>query len=195
VRPNDYVDQLMRTGKAGQIWFTEGPLKSEYPTKEDLQVPLLGDGAADIGRLNFPGVNSSRFYKAPLVPPVVLSSPKCAPAVNPVTPTRGGASELAQCPLPSIEAGPSAQAPPQRSLDRLREAIRVRHYSIRTEDAYGDWARRFIRFHGRRHPQLGLAAGVSQPAALDRPAHRCAAAPLSERGLGAEGSGRSSPTC
>ena len=29
-------------------------------------------------------------------------------------------------------------------LDRLRDACRVRHYSIRTEDAYHDWCRRFI---------------------------------------------------
>ena len=48
--------------------------------------------------------------------------------------------------------------PPQRLLDRLREAIRLRHYSIRTEDAYADWARRFILFHGKRHPlDLGAA--------------------------------------
>jgi integron integrase len=37
-------------------------------------------------------------------------------------------------------------------LDRLRHACRVRHYSIRTEDAYHDWCERFIRFHGIRHP-------------------------------------------
>ncbi len=37
-------------------------------------------------------------------------------------------------------------------LDRLRAACRVRHYSIRTEDAYAAWAERFIRFHGIRHP-------------------------------------------
>jgi integron integrase len=37
-------------------------------------------------------------------------------------------------------------------LDRLRAACRVRHYSIRTEDAYHDWVERFIRFHGIRHP-------------------------------------------
>ena len=42
---------------------------------------------------------------------------------------------------------------PPRLLDALRHAIRVRHYSIRTEEAYGDWTRRFIRFHGRRHPR------------------------------------------
>ena len=49
-------------------------------------------------------------------------------------------------------------AEPPRLLDRLRGAIRLRHYSIRTEDAYADWARRFILFHGKRHPQdLGAA--------------------------------------
>jgi len=37
-------------------------------------------------------------------------------------------------------------------LGRMREALRVRHYSIRTERAYVDWVRRFIRFHDRRHP-------------------------------------------
>jgi integron integrase len=48
--------------------------------------------------------------------------------------------------------GPSP-APAPRLLDRLRAAIRVRHYAIRTEDAYVDWARRYIVFHGKRHPQ------------------------------------------
>lgn len=38
-------------------------------------------------------------------------------------------------------------------LDRLREALRVRHYSLRTEQAYVDWARRFILFHDKRHPK------------------------------------------
>jgi len=35
----------------------------------------------------------------------------------------------------------------------MRREIRARHYSIRTEQAYLDWARRYIRFHERRHPQ------------------------------------------
>ena len=38
-------------------------------------------------------------------------------------------------------------------LERLRIHLRTRHYSIRTETAYVDWARRFILFHGKRHPQ------------------------------------------
>lgn len=37
-------------------------------------------------------------------------------------------------------------------LNRLREAIRVRHYSIRTEQAYVDWVKRYILFHDKRHP-------------------------------------------
>ena len=46
----------------------------------------------------------------------------------------------------------SPPPPPPRLLDRIREATRVRHYSIRTETAYVDWARRFILFHEKRHP-------------------------------------------
>jgi len=37
-------------------------------------------------------------------------------------------------------------------LDQMREVIRTLHYSVRTEDAYADWARRFILFHGMQHP-------------------------------------------
>jgi integrase len=42
------------------------------------------------------------------------------------------------------------QAP--KLLDRVRERIRFKHYSIRTEDSYVQWIRRFILFHGKRHP-------------------------------------------
>ena len=37
-------------------------------------------------------------------------------------------------------------------LDQVREAIRIRHYSARTEEAYISWIKRFILFHGKRHP-------------------------------------------
>ena len=41
-------------------------------------------------------------------------------------------------------------------LEQMREQIRLRHYSIRTESVYTDWVRRFIRFHNYRHPlELG----------------------------------------
>jgi len=47
---------------------------------------------------------------------------------------------------------------PSPFLRSVREAIRVRHYSIRTEEAYVQWVKRFILFHGKRHPaQMGEA--------------------------------------
>ena len=43
--------------------------------------------------------------------------------------------------------------PPPKLLDQVRERIRVKHYSLRTEDAYLHWIRRFIHFHGVKHPR------------------------------------------
>lgn len=43
-------------------------------------------------------------------------------------------------------------ADPPRLLDRVREAIRTRHYSRRTEEAYVGWIRRFILHHNKKHP-------------------------------------------
>jgi len=37
-------------------------------------------------------------------------------------------------------------------LDRMRAVLRTRHYSIRTEDTYVQWVKRFILFHGKKHP-------------------------------------------
>ena len=48
---------------------------------------------------------------------------------------------------------PPAVTQQPKLLDRMRNHLRTRHYSIRTETAYVDWARRFILFHGKRHPQ------------------------------------------
>ena len=46
--------------------------------------------------------------------------------------------------------------PPIPLLDRVRNTIRIKHYGIRTEQAYCDWIRRFIIFHGKRYPsELG----------------------------------------
>jgi len=38
-------------------------------------------------------------------------------------------------------------------LDQVRDVIRRKHFSIRTEQAYTDWIRRFILYHGKRHPR------------------------------------------
>jgi len=45
------------------------------------------------------------------------------------------------------------ESQPRKLLDQVRDAIRRKHSSLRTEEAYVDWVRRFIRFHGKRHPQ------------------------------------------
>ena len=59
------------------------------------------------------------------------------------------------------EGGPPA---PQRLrlLDTVREALRVRHYSCRTKQAYVGWLRRYILFHRKRHPAQMAAAEVSR---------------------------------
>jgi integron integrase len=49
------------------------------------------------------------------------------------------------------ESCPTGPAKP-RFLDRVRAALRSRHYSRRTEEAYVLWIRRYIVFHGKRHP-------------------------------------------
>ncbi len=46
----------------------------------------------------------------------------------------------------------SASRRPQRLMERVRSELRVRHYSIRTEEAYTAWIRRYLQFH-RRHPR------------------------------------------
>ena len=42
---------------------------------------------------------------------------------------------------------------PPKLLDQVRDKLRVKHYSIRTEHTYVDWIKRFILFHGKRHPK------------------------------------------
>ena len=47
---------------------------------------------------------------------------------------------------------PAATTDRPKLLDRVRHAIRAKHYSRRTESAYVDWIRRYIIFHHKRHP-------------------------------------------
>ena len=59
-----------------------------------------------------------------------------------------------------MSANPTNPPPsqPPKLLDRLRGKTRLLHYSKRTEDAYADWATKYILFHGKRHPQeMGTA--------------------------------------
>jgi len=41
----------------------------------------------------------------------------------------------------------------KKLLDQMSDAIRIKHYSYRTEETYLDWVRRYVLFHQKRHPQ------------------------------------------
>ena len=43
--------------------------------------------------------------------------------------------------------------PKLKLLDQVSEVMRFKHYSIRTETTYREWIKRFILFHGKRHPR------------------------------------------
>lgn len=61
----------------------------------------------------------------------------------PSRPTLGVISEPAQKP---------------RLLDQVRDRLRVKHYALRTEEAYVDWIRRYILYHQKKHPsEMGAA--------------------------------------
>jgi len=42
---------------------------------------------------------------------------------------------------------------PPKLLDQVRDLLRIKHYALRTEEAYVNWIRRFILFHNKRHPR------------------------------------------
>jgi integron integrase len=72
--------------------------------------------------------------------------------------------------MPQMAAAPTAQPP--RLMQRVRGAIRTRHLSPRTEEAYAGWIRRFIVFHDKRHPgdmgEAEISAFLSSLATRDR---------------------------
>ena len=76
---------------------------------------------------------------------------------------------------PVLRVVGAAHAPePQKPklLDRVRQAIRTRHYSYKTEEAYIGWIRRFILFHNKRHPrEMGEAEIAQFLSSLARDAH------------------------
>lgn len=52
--------------------------------------------------------------------------------------------------------------PKSKLLDQISEVARYKHYSIRTEEAYRQWAKRFILFHNKRHPREMGAVEIRQ---------------------------------
>jgi hypothetical protein len=62
---------------------------------------------------------------------------------------------------------------PKKLLDQVREAIQVKHYSIRTEQAYVNWIKRYILFHDKRHPrEMGASTTNDTPARWAPPKSR-----------------------
>ena len=60
-------------------------------------------------------------------------------------------------PLDELTTGSGPQ--PKKLLDQVREALRIKHYSYRTEQTYVDWIKRYILFHKKQHPKdLGVEA-------------------------------------
>jgi len=55
-----------------------------------------------------------------------------------------------------------SQRQPPKLLEQVRAALRTRHYSLRTEETYLGWVKRFILFHGKRHPRDMGALEVQQ---------------------------------
>src|SRR6266545_2094066 len=60
--------------------------------------------------------------------------------------------EFIQRVVAAVHETSPAGPPKPRLFDRVRAALRTRHYSRRTEEAYVAWIRRYILFHGKRHP-------------------------------------------
>ena len=61
-----------------------------------------------------------------------------------------------------LSTPPQADPSAPRLLNQVRDKIRLKHYSIRTEQAYTDWVKRFILFHKKRHPKDMGAGEVEQ---------------------------------
>ncbi len=51
--------------------------------------------------------------------------------------------------------------PKPRLLDQVRSRMRLKHLSLRTEEAYVAWIKRFILFHNKRHPEEMGAAEIT----------------------------------
>ncbi|MBM4029082.1 MAG: integron integrase [Planctomycetes bacterium] len=68
------------------------------------------------------------------------------------TSERGGPFKIERGSLPPEVDNPASFSRPPKLIDQLREALRSRHYSPRTEQTYCHWVKRYIFFHKVRHP-------------------------------------------
>jgi hypothetical protein len=76
--------------------------------------------------------------------------------------TARSALELLYGQVLKIDLGELPLPRPPKLLDQVSQVLRVRHYAYRTEESYRQWVRRFVLFHGKRHPRDMGAAEVEQ---------------------------------
>ena len=86
-------------------------------------------------------------------------------------------SKPAPCPVESMAVTDKS---PRTLLAEVRSAIRVRHYSPRTEEAYTHWIRRFLRHHRMRHPRELGEAEITEFATALATVHHCSASTQSQ---------------
>ena len=95
-----------------------------------------------------------------------VTAPVCAAGSAGAPAAARFAAVIHAIPMPPAGAAvASAAADSPRTpklLDRVRDAIRTRHYSFRTEEAYVGWIRRYILYHHKRHPADMGAADITQ---------------------------------
>jgi hypothetical protein len=53
----------------------------------------------------------------------------------------------------NLQTKPTSSQKAKKLLEQVSDAIRVKHYSSRTEKTYTDWIKRYILFHNKRHPK------------------------------------------
>ncbi len=81
-----------------------------------------------------------------------IARARCESVPSPAT-AGGGPSEVDSAAPSQASRVVDGEPGKPKLLDRVREALRLRHYSDSTEKAYLQWTRRFIFFHGVRHPK------------------------------------------
>lgn len=65
----------------------------------------------------------------------------------------GNAKSVAAPTYFTVVREPEPEPAPPKLMTVVRQVMRFRHYSLRTEEAYTGWIRRFILFHGKQHPE------------------------------------------
>jgi hypothetical protein len=154
---------------------SESPSSPSAPAPQNRKLPNVDFQKPKFQTSSFcssPNRQSAVFPPSPAPAPLCRPSGHSSggsrgrePSESPSSPFAPFASLVFKTPAPPPASSPAPssgnlqsslsnlQSPPApRLLDQLRREIRLRHYSIRTEHTYCDWAVRYVRFHNMRHP-------------------------------------------